>query len=372
MPLILTAVFLSGCSSKAAMIKSYQDTALADASNIIHISDTMSCDFFASDLVVFPKSGVTVDSGKNDAEDEKDKTKIQKKSDSNLEDAESDESEETEETEETEDENFYINDFDDEADSDIDANVGLLADLTDREGKYDKNVYDRVFPASTTKIMTALIVLENIEDLSEEVVFTEDMLVYEEGAQLCDLEVGDVLTVDDLLYAMLIYSGNDASQALAVHTSGSIAAFADEMNKKAAELGCVDTHFVNPCGLHQNDHYTSAYDLYLIFNECLKYPHFEEIIRQRDLNLNYKGADGEDKYQYFISTNEYFDDTYDYPDTVRVLGGKTGTTSEAGCCLILYNKDKSGEKSYVSCILGADSYDQLYSEMNTLLGKISN
>lgn len=359
--LIMAALLMSGCSSKASMIKSYKDTALTDPLKIITISDNNSCDFFASDLVVFPKSGVTVNSTtKEEAETEEVKDEDELSEDS------------SEEETEIEDDYYYEDDSVDEVDDNIDANVGFLADMTDRTGQYDKNVYNRIFPASTTKIMTALVVLENTKDLNEEVRFTEDMIVYDEDAQLCDLEVGDVLTVDDLLYAMLIYSGNDASQALAVHTAGSIPAFAEMMNKKAAELGCVDTHFVNPCGLHDNDHYTSGYDLYLIFNECLKYPHFEEIIRQRDLNLNYKGADGEDKYQYFISTNEYFDDTYDYPDHVRVLGGKTGTTSEAGCCLILYDKDKLGEKSYVSCILGADSYDQLYSEMNTLLDKISN
>ncbi len=358
--LILT---MSGCSTNSYMLKSYKDTALNNSSNILHISDTMSCDFFAEDLVVFPKSGITVDENAETTESEETESEA------------ADETDELEESDETSEEDieYYAEEEDiEEEEEDIDANVGMLADLTDLEGTYNKNIYDRVFPASTTKIMTALLVLENIEDLTEEVTFTDDMMVYEEDAQLCNFEIGDVLTVDELLYAMLIYSGNDASQALAVYTAGSISAFADMMNARAAELGCVDTHFTNPCGLHDNDHYTSAYDLYLIFNECLKYPHFEEIIRQRDLDLNYKGSDGEDKYQYFISTNEYFDDTYDYPDTVKVLGGKTGTTSEAGCCLILYNEDSSGEKSYVSCILGADTYDQLYSEMNTILSKISN
>ena len=216
--------------------------------------------------------------------------------------------------------------------------------------------------------MTALIALEKA-NFSDKVTFTEDMVVTEYGAKLCGFNVGDELTVEQLFYSLLIYSGNDAANALAIHIGGSIEGFSDMMNKKAKNLGCVDTHFVNPSGLHDNDHYTSAYDLYLIFNECLKYDSFIDAIRQRSYSISYKDASGEIIENCYTTTNQYFVDAYDYPDSVRVLGGKTGTTDEAGSCLILYDVDKNSQ-GYISVILGADDSDELYSEMNILLNKI--
>ena len=237
------------------------------------------------------------------------------------------------------------------------------------EDIYGKNVYDRIYPASVTKILTALITLQKT-DLNDTVVFTEDMVVNEYGAKLCEFDVGDVLTVEQLFAGLMVYSGNDAANALAIHIAGSVEAFADMMNAEAKRLGCVDTHFTNPSGLHDNDHYTSAYDLYLIFNECLKYKEFQNIIRQNSYDVEYTDIDGNPVEATYSTTNQYFTDTYDYPDHVRVLGGKTGTTDQAGCCLILYDVDKK-DNGYISIVLGAVNYDTLYSEMNILLNKIT-
>ena len=127
-------------------------------------------------------------------------------------------------------------------------------------------------PASITKILTALVALETVQDLDQEVTLTDDVNVDVADAQVCGFKPGDKMTLKTLLYCMLIYSGNDAANAVASAVSGGdIPAFCDKMNAEAQRLGATQTHFVTPNGLDDPDHYTTAYDLYLIFKECLKY-----------------------------------------------------------------------------------------------------
>ena len=138
----------------------------------------------------------------------------------------------------------------------IDADTGAVL--------YGKNMNEQKFPASITKVMTAIIVLENC-DLDEEVVFSETALNnLEPGAVTARTSVGDVLTVRDCLYALLYRSANEVANALAEHVSGSVDAFAELMNERAAELGCVDSHFANANGIFDENHYTSAHDMALI------------------------------------------------------------------------------------------------------------
>lgn len=351
--LLLVTGTLIGCSSSRTLVKDYKDTALSAKALIININQEDDWDFFGKDFAVFPKNEKTISVSETESESETE------------EDTVSDENEISETSGAGEEVNA---DSSEKETNQIDSKAGLLAGMDSLENIYGKNVFDRVYPASVTKIMTALIALEKA-DFSEKVTFTEDMVVTEYGAKLCGFNVGDELTVEQLFYSLLIYSGNDAANALAIHIAGSIDAFSDMMNKEAKNLGCVDTHFVNPSGLHDNDHYTSAYDLYLIFNECLKYDSFIDAIRQRSYSISYKDAYGETIDNYYTTTNQYFVDAYDYPESVRVLGGKTGTTDEAGSCLILYDVDKNNQ-GYISVILGADDSDELYSEMNILLNKI--
>ena len=118
-----------------------------------------------------------------------------------------------------------------------------------------------MYPASITKVMTSLIAIKygNLED---QVTVTEDAVISESGATLCGIKPGDTLTLEQLLYGLMLPSGNDAGAAIAIHMAGSIDAFADMMNEEAKRLGATDTHFMNPHGLHDEDHYTTAYDLY--------------------------------------------------------------------------------------------------------------
>ena len=135
-------------------------------------------------------------------------------------------------------------------------------DITDNKVIFSKDVYNKVYPASTTKLLTAYIAMKYL-DLDSEILITEDNCgITTPGAQLCGFKAGDRLTVRDMLYCLLIYSGNDAAEALALAVSGSEKDFADLMNEEAKKLGAIDTHFTNPHGLHDIKHFTTAYDIF--------------------------------------------------------------------------------------------------------------
>ena len=174
--------------------------------------------------------------------------------------------------------------------------------------------------------------------------------ITESGAQLCGLKTGDNLTLDQALHALLINSANDAGMAIAEHVGGSVENFAEMMNKEAAELGATNCHFVNPHGLHDENHYVTAYDLYLIFNEAMKYEKFSEIIMMDSYSTTYTDRNGNPKTFDFKTTNLFLQGEYTPPEQITVIGGKTGTTNAAGSCLILLSKDSSGNP-YISVVL---------------------
>lgn len=249
--------------------------------------------------------------------------------------------------------------------------VAGLFDLNNKEVICAYNIHKQMNPASLTKVMTALVALENC-NVDETITASANVNIQESGAQLCGLQEGDTLTLDQALYALLIYSGNDAGVAIAEHVSGSVEAFADMMNEKAAQLGATNTHFSNPHGLTAADHYTTAYDLYLMFNEVMKYDKFIEIIHSTEYSSIYHDKDGNEKELNFTSTNQFFNTESGYraPDNITVIGGKTGTTEAAGACLILLSKDAAGNP-YISIILKADDKGVLYTRMTELLEGIT-
>lgn len=256
-----------------------------------------------------------------------------------------------------------LNDFSES----ITAESASIFRVEDGEVFFAKNVHERLYPASLTKVMTGLIALKygNLEDV---VTITEDSLISEAGAKTCDFKVGDKLTLEELINATLVYSGNDAANAIAIHMEGSIEAFSLKMNSEAKALGATNTNFLNPHGLPHEEHYSTAYDLYLIFNEALKYEKFISIVNQETYNVQYTDELGALKEKTFETTNKYFT-TKENPDGITVLGGKTGTTNAAGSCLILLSKDRL-ESTYVSIILKAEGSDMLYTEMSSLFGQI--
>lgn len=257
--------------------------------------------------------------------------------------------------------------------ADVDAtqfsSAGLF-DLNNHEVLYAKNVHEHLYPASTTKVMTALVALKygNPEDVIT--VSPVSAGITESGAQLCGLKAGDTLTLTQALHALLMYSANDAGLAIAEHIGGSVEQFAEMMNQEAMEIGATNCHFVNPHGLQDDSHYVTAYDLYLIFNEALKYDLFSEIIGMTSYTTTYSDKNGNPKTFDFKTTNQYLQGNYTPPENVTVIGGKTGTTNAAGNCLVLLSKDISGNP-YISVILRCSERGILYEEMTGLLSEIN-
>ena len=247
---------------------------------------------------------------------------------------------------------------------DVTSQAGALFDLTDREVLYSKDAFEKLYPASITKVMTALIAIKygNLED---QITVTEDAVITETGATLCGIQPGDTLTLEQLLYGLMLPSGNDAGAAIAIHMSGSIDAFADKMNEEAKRLGATDTHFMNPHGLHDEDHYTTAYDLYLIFNEALKYPEFRTVTGSTAYTANYTNKAGESISKTWRGGNWYLTGEHETPEGLTVFSGKTGTTKAAGYCLIMAEKDTS-DREFISVVLKSDSRLHLYDNMTNI------
>lgn len=244
--------------------------------------------------------------------------------------------------------------------------AGGLFCLSDHQTVFEKNVFEQMYPASITKVMTAIIAIEegNLDDM---VTVTDASVITERGASLCGIKPGDVITLNDLLYGLMIPSGNDAANAIAVHMSGSVEAFAERMNAKARELGATGTHFMNPSGLTDPEHYTTAYDLYLMFNEALKHEKFRDIISTPSYTSDYMDASGAPVQKTWEVGNWYQKGDKETPAGVSVIGGKTGTTSAAGYCLIMASEKDS--KEYVSVVLKAENRPDLYNNMSVLLDK---
>lgn len=243
----------------------------------------------------------------------------------------------------------------------------LVVNDTQKEVVSAHNCFDRRYPASITKVMTALLTLENC-DLSDTITLDHNVVMTEEGAVASNLQAGDTVTIEQVFKTMLIMSANDCAVILAEYISGSEAEFAKLMTQRAKELGATHTQFRNSNGLHIDDHYTTAYDLYLIFKEAIKHEEFVDTVSTSEYVLNYKSSSGESKVQYVSSTNHYLSGESAIPDGVVMYGGKTGTTSMAGSCLIVMTENSQGER-YFSVVLGAMSKDQLYSSMSELLEK---
>ncbi|MBR1758580.1 MAG: D-alanyl-D-alanine carboxypeptidase [Lachnospiraceae bacterium] len=245
--------------------------------------------------------------------------------------------------------------------------AALLADETTGEAILGEHVYDKFYPASITKIFTAYMALK-YADLDDTVTVSyRASHITTWGAQLCKLEEGDQINMKNLLEAMLCYSGNDTSIAIAEHISGSVEDFCDQMNEEARKLGCVNTHLVNPHGLHEDDHYTSAYDIYLVMRELMKDERFREMDNAPKAVLHITHANGETEDREFVATNRYFNGEVEMPKNVELIGGKTGTTSQAGYCLVLGSTGKESGDLYISVILHAKNKDRLYQYMTELL-----
>lgn len=254
------------------------------------------------------------------------------------------------------------------------AQAGLLTECAGIEVKYHKNAQMRMHPASTTKIMTAICALK-YGNLDDQITITEDAMINEEGASISGIKPGQILNLRQLLYGLMLPSGNDAANAIAIYLSGSIPQFVDLMNKEASAIGAVDTHFMNPHGMTEDDHYTTAYDLYLIMNEAIKYPEFRTICSTKTFIAEFMDNVTDERgnplaiSKTWESTNQYVTGEHELRSDISLIGGKTGTTMAAGKCMVLALEDSSG-KEYIEVVLNSDSKNSLYENLDFLSDKI--
>ena len=217
--------------------------------------------------------------------------------------------------------------------------------------------------------MTAMLALK-YGNMNDVVTITQENLNLEEGSQVCGFWAGDQVTMDQLLHCLLVYSGNDAAAAIAEHVGGSTDGFVEMMNSYARELGCTGTHFTNPHGLQDENHYTTPYDIYLMLKEALNYPEFTQITQSGSYTVEYTHADGSSASTTLLATDHYLTGEATPPKNVTILGGKTGTTDNAGNCLALLSQNAYG-KPYISIVMGASTKDDLYEQMSSLLQNIN-
>ena len=235
-------------------------------------------------------------------------------------------------------------------DGDTVSDAIYLENLNNGTVVYEKNAGERHYPASTTKIMTFIVTAENVEDwdstkvtVKQEVI---DGLDPESTVMGLAQHVGEQVSVRDLLYGLMLPSGNDAALVLADYVGGGISGFAEKMNAKASELGCTGTHFANPHGLFDAEHYTTAHDMALIAKHAMTIPGFMEICNT--VHYTPEGFADLHNTNYMLDQEEE-GGMYYYPYT---KGIKTGYLDEAGKCLVT-SADKDGTQ-YLCICLGAD------------------
>ena len=250
----------------------------------------------------------------------------------------------------------------------INAKSAIVVEKNTGKIIYEKDSNIQNYPASVTKILTAILVIENCN--LDDVVTVSQTAVSQIPSEyvVAPLFIGEQIRVEDLLYALMLKSCNDAAYVLAEHVGGSAQGFADMMNKKAEEIGCKNTHFVNPNGIHNQEHYTTAYDLYLISNYAMKNEIFAKIVSTYEYTLPatniYKTAN-----RVMTNTNFLIDENSSYYNE-NVKGIKTGTTLPAGNCLIADVEENGLE--YIIVILGAETKESKFDETQKVIDYLSN
>ncbi len=233
----------------------------------------------------------------------------------------------------------------------ISSRSAFVIELNSGEVIFAKNENEDRYPASITKVMTALVVIENC-DLEEEVTFSKASVTdIEDGGHNWSFKEGEVLTVEQCLYGLMLNSVNECAYALAEHVGGSIEGFAAMMNEKAAELGCTNTHFVNPHGLNDPEHITTAHDMGLIFWAALENETFYTI----DSTVSYKippTQKNPDGYSFTMHHKMMLKDSGYYNETVKA--GKTGYTSLAKHTLVTYAQSGDARLAVICMKEGTD------------------
>jgi len=241
----------------------------------------------------------------------------------------------------------------------IEGDGAIVVDADTGNILYEKNIYEKFYPASTTKILTTLVALENgrLDDILT-VSYAADNYVSKTSSRMGLVE-GEQVTVEQALYGIMLESGNEATYAVGEHVGRSIAGFIKMMNRKAKELGCTRSHFVNSHGLHDDYHYTCCYDLSIIARAAYQNKEFMRITGTAFYNMP-----ATNKHEAKILTNHHWflngTQKYDY-----AVGGKTGATTQAGYALVTYAR-KDG-KNLISVVMHAPTWSAVYSDTRKLL-----
>ena len=250
-------------------------------------------------------------------------------------------------------------------DIDIDATAAILIEANTGMVVYEKNADARLYPASTTKILTTYLGIL-MGDLDETVVTSERAMQVEEGSSMIPLTAGEEINFKDLLYATMIRSGNEGANVIAEAVGGSIEGFVDLMNQYVNSLGLVNTHFANPNGLHNDDHYTSARDMAIITREAMQDETFRDIVAHASYVLPkdnvYRSRNLTGRLTEFMTDKE---SSYYYP---YAIGVKTGNTAAAGHCFV-GAAEKDGV-TFISVVLhcsGTNTYRYCWQDTRRLM-----
>ena len=258
---------------------------------------------------------------------------------------------------------FPIFSFADENALVVNSPSALLMDFNSGKILYEKNIDEKRYPASLTKIMTAIIALENCELDEVATVSYDSVMSISMGYVTANLQVGEQLTIEQLLYVLMVGSSNDAAVVIAEHISGSVEEFSKVMNAKAKELGCTNTNFVNPNGEHDENHYSTARDLAIIARYAMQNEEFRKLVSTTSYKLPATNKyDKEDRLftttnSLLVTNNNSRSDNYYYK---YAIGIKTGFTTPAGNCLVA--AASKGDLELLTVVLGGGQTDEGLSE----------
>ncbi|MCR5215242.1 MAG: serine hydrolase [Eubacterium sp.] len=249
-----------------------------------------------------------------------------------------------------------------------DTYATIMIDNETNEPIVAYNALRRIYPASTTKVMTALVVCDALNEgkisLDDQVTLQHDTSITDESAMKSSLGKGCTISVRNLLYGMLMKSYNDFAVILAEYVGGTEADFCQMMNNKAYQIGATASHFVNPHGLHEDDHYTTAYDMYLIVREAKKHEIIREIDSYNTFTFSYIDANGYEQSDSISPTNQFLSGGYQLPSNITMETWKTGTTRKAGSCLVM--NVLVNNNSYTLFVADSIGPDDLYGKIGTL------
>ena len=238
----------------------------------------------------------------------------------------------------------------------ISCKYAILIDVDENRVVAEKEGDTRIFPASMTKVMTALTAIEKCADLNDTFTMTSEIVapLFEANATSAGFAPGEVITVKDLIYGAILPSGADGTGGLAEYTAGSEAAFAEMMNEKAASLGLNGSHFTNASGLHSDDHYSTCHDIAIIMEAAMDVPELAAALGSAEYVTTKTDAHPDGIELHHTLLYERLEGSEEFDEKIEVIGGKTGFTDEAGNCLVTMAKVVSSGRRYIFVCAGGD------------------